>query len=117
MMRKEQHNFRKVISPVPEGVVRPLWSVMIPVYNCAKFLGSNSHKTRSLQDVLEYRNPIEYFANPTSHEIPCIVGTARMYLKSGNTERNRIREIARRREHQVRLVVEVLRGVDVKGQL
>lgn len=27
-----------VIKPVPEGVERPLWSVMIPVYNCAYFL-------------------------------------------------------------------------------
>ena len=26
------------ISPVPEGVQRPLWSVMIPTYNCAKYL-------------------------------------------------------------------------------
>lgn len=26
------------IQPVPEGVHRPLWSVMIPTYNCAKYL-------------------------------------------------------------------------------
>jgi glycosyltransferase involved in cell wall biosynthesis len=26
------------IAPVPEGVHRPLWSVMIPTFNCAKFL-------------------------------------------------------------------------------
>ncbi|HYC86146.1 MAG TPA: glycosyltransferase family 2 protein, partial [Chryseosolibacter sp.] len=27
-----------VIGKVPDGVARPQWSVMIPVYNCAKFL-------------------------------------------------------------------------------
>jgi glycosyltransferase involved in cell wall biosynthesis len=27
-----------VIAPVPEGVHRPLWSVMIPTFNCAKYL-------------------------------------------------------------------------------
>ena len=27
------------IEPVPAGVDRPLWSVMIPTYNCAKYLG------------------------------------------------------------------------------
>ena len=26
------------VAPVPEGVHRPLWSVMIPTYNCAKYL-------------------------------------------------------------------------------
>jgi len=26
------------IGPVPDGVPRPLWSVMIPAYNCAKYL-------------------------------------------------------------------------------
>ncbi|MCF4968177.1 glycosyltransferase family 2 protein [Nostoc sp. CMAA1605] len=27
-----------IISPVPQGVKRPLWSVMIPTYNCAEYL-------------------------------------------------------------------------------
>jgi GT2 family glycosyltransferase len=26
------------ITPVPEGVHRPFWSVMIPTYNCANYL-------------------------------------------------------------------------------
>jgi hypothetical protein len=30
--------FQAVIPPVPEGEARPLWSVMIPSYNCARFL-------------------------------------------------------------------------------
>lgn len=34
------HNslYRAEIPPVPEGTSRPLWSVMIPTYNCAKYL-------------------------------------------------------------------------------
>lgn len=34
----EQHPYRCNIPPVPEGGSRPLWSVMIPTYNCAKYL-------------------------------------------------------------------------------
>jgi hypothetical protein len=32
------HPYRAVIPPVPEGTTRPLWSVMIPTYNCAAYL-------------------------------------------------------------------------------
>ena len=31
--------FQAVVPPVPAGVTRPIWSVMIPSYNCARFLG------------------------------------------------------------------------------
>ncbi|WP_414584592.1 glycosyltransferase family 2 protein [Scytonema sp. PCC 10023] len=34
----EQHLYRASIPPVPEGTQRPLWSVMIPTYNCANYL-------------------------------------------------------------------------------
>lgn len=34
----EQHPYRATISPVLCGTPRPLWSVMIPTYNCAKYL-------------------------------------------------------------------------------
>jgi glycosyltransferase involved in cell wall biosynthesis len=36
-----------LISPVPSGIERPLWSVMIPTFNCAHFLRS------TLESVLE----------------------------------------------------------------
>jgi len=32
------HLYRPIIPPLPDGVKRPLWSVMIPTYNCARFL-------------------------------------------------------------------------------
>jgi len=34
----EQHPYRPTIPTVPEGVPRPLWSVMIPTYSCARYL-------------------------------------------------------------------------------
>jgi glycosyltransferase involved in cell wall biosynthesis len=34
----DQHSYRATILPVIEGVNRPLWSVMIPTYNCAEYL-------------------------------------------------------------------------------
>jgi len=34
----EHHACRAAIAPVAEGVPRPLWSVMIPTYNCAIYL-------------------------------------------------------------------------------
>ncbi|BAZ03874.1 glycosyltransferase family 2 protein [Calothrix sp. NIES-3974] len=35
---KYQQSFREHIKPIPLGESRPLWSVMIPTYNCANFL-------------------------------------------------------------------------------
>ncbi|WP_017316825.1 glycosyltransferase family 2 protein [Mastigocladopsis repens] len=34
----QSDTYRPTIPPVPEGVTRPLWSVMIPTYNCAGYL-------------------------------------------------------------------------------
>jgi len=34
----EQHPYRPTIPPVADSVPRPLWSVMIPTYNCAEYL-------------------------------------------------------------------------------
>ena len=35
----DQHtSYRAEILPVPEGISRPFWSVMIPTYHCARFL-------------------------------------------------------------------------------
>jgi glycosyltransferase involved in cell wall biosynthesis len=33
-----KHPYRSIIPPVPEGSPAPLWSVMIPTYNCADYL-------------------------------------------------------------------------------
>ena len=34
----QQHPQRTKIPSLPEGITRPLWSVMIPTYNCADYL-------------------------------------------------------------------------------
>lgn len=34
----KDHPFRATIPPVAAGIARPLWSVMIPTYNCARYL-------------------------------------------------------------------------------
>jgi len=35
---ENQNPYRPKIASIPEGVTRPLWSVMIPTYNCANYL-------------------------------------------------------------------------------
>lgn len=45
-MKLDQQKF-PAIAPVPAGIHRPLWSVMIPTYNCTKYL------ERTLKSVLE----------------------------------------------------------------
>ncbi|HEU0079982.1 MAG TPA: glycosyltransferase [Longimicrobiaceae bacterium] len=37
-MTGDAHPFREAVPPVPEGEPRPLWSVMIPTYECAGYL-------------------------------------------------------------------------------
>ncbi|PZU99737.1 MAG: family 2 glycosyl transferase [Pseudanabaena sp.] len=34
----DNHSHRLSVAPVPDGVERPFWSVMIPTYNCANYL-------------------------------------------------------------------------------
>lgn len=34
----QQHPYRAIIPPIPNDQNRPLWSVMIPTYNCANYL-------------------------------------------------------------------------------
>ena len=46
-MQDQHQTPRAVIHPIPHGVPRPLWSVMIPTYNCAGYL------RKTLQSVLE----------------------------------------------------------------
>lgn len=35
---QEEHSYRATIPPVLDGIYRPLWSIMIPTYNCASYL-------------------------------------------------------------------------------
>ncbi|MEC4818254.1 MAG: glycosyltransferase [Scytonema sp. PMC 1069.18] len=37
-MINDQYSYRTTVPPVPKGIHRPLWSVIIPTYNCANYL-------------------------------------------------------------------------------
>jgi glycosyltransferase involved in cell wall biosynthesis len=37
-MLNKQNIYCPIVKPVPDGIARPLWSVMIPTYNCATYL-------------------------------------------------------------------------------
>ena len=37
-MQENESGDRARVLPVPDGTIRPLWSVMIPTYNCAQYL-------------------------------------------------------------------------------
>ena len=54
------------------------------------FMGSNSHKTLSIQDVLDYDEVIEFGANPTDSEIDKIIDLAKIKLDQGAGLRNKI---------------------------
>ncbi len=54
------------------------------------FMGSNSHKTLSIQDVLDYDEVIEFGANPTDLEIDKIIDLAKIKLDQGAGLRNKI---------------------------
>jgi len=54
------------------------------------FLGSNSHKTKSLQEMLGYEDIVEFSANPTKKEIPKILKLIKEKIDSGKFLRKKI---------------------------
>jgi len=58
-----------VIEPVPEGIFRPLWSVMIPTYNSGKWLG-HTLKSVMAQDCGRERMQIEVVDNCSTEDDP-----------------------------------------------
>ncbi|GAX34309.1 polysaccharide pyruvyl transferase family protein [Nodularia sp. NIES-3585] len=60
------------------------------------FLGSNSHKTRSLQDVLEYQNVVEFSAYPPLQECQEILKMAQEILEEGEERRNKITTVVKK---------------------
>jgi polysaccharide pyruvyl transferase WcaK-like protein len=64
------------------------------------FLGSQGHKMRSISQVLEYEDTIEFNAFPSDAEIAGIVSLARGYLADGDARRQRIRRVAEDRYEQ-----------------
>lgn len=68
------------------------------------FLGSNSHKTKSLQDLLEYDNPKEYSAIPNQDEIESILLDAKYILDDKDNIRERIRGTVKRRAAEAKKI-------------
>lgn len=60
------------------------------------FMGSNSHKTLSLQEQLGYEDPHEYSAFPEAADIAAMVEESRTRLAEGNATRQRIADAAAR---------------------
>jgi polysaccharide pyruvyl transferase WcaK-like protein len=54
------------------------------------FLGSNSHKTKSLQAMLDYEKPKEYSAIPNQHDIESILLDAKYILANKKKIREKI---------------------------
>lgn len=57
------------------------------------FFGSNSHKTSSLQEVLEYESIEEYSANPKGDEISTIIKKVEYLLQNNSTKRFQINAV------------------------
>jgi polysaccharide pyruvyl transferase WcaK-like protein len=64
------------------------------------FLKSNSHKTRSLQNVLEYNNVIEFPVNPDRNDCEQIYSVAREKIERGEKLRKQIKSVAEKRSKE-----------------
>jgi polysaccharide pyruvyl transferase WcaK-like protein len=69
------------------------------------FLGSNSHKTRSLQEVLEYENVVEFSAYPSLQECQEILKMAQAVLEKGQERRNEIITVVQKLATEAETVV------------
>ena len=72
------------------------------------FLGSNSHKTKSLQEVLEYKEPKEFSVLPTSQECEEIFYLAKTRISEGDKIRATIKEVVQKRAEESKKAVELI---------
>lgn len=72
------------------------------------FLGSNSHKTYSLQQLLEYPAPREFNAIPNAEDVEAIVASARGALTDGADRRRAITTAAANMDQSARGMMECL---------
>jgi len=74
------------------------------------FLGADSHKTRSLQDVLCYDETRLFSALPTAEEAKDIVDLIRRYLRAGRDLRADIESAAQQAAERARSVTDAIGG-------
>jgi len=72
------------------------------------FLGSNSHKTLSLQDVLNYQDPTEYPAIPTHDSCEGILLRVKEILNNENSLRETIRETSLLRAEKTNEIIDLI---------
>ena len=70
------------------------------------FLGSNSHKTFSLQELLDYPAPREFPAIPDADAVEAIVTTARDTLAQGTDRRRAISQAAAKLDDSARGIID-----------
>lgn len=74
------------------------------------FLGADSHKTHSLQELLEYRDPKTFPALPTSDDCRSILAEADNHIRGGVELRKSIREASSRRSKEAAQIGDVVAG-------
>jgi polysaccharide pyruvyl transferase WcaK-like protein len=74
------------------------------------FLGADSHKTRSLQDILGYEETRLFSAVPSAEEAKDIVELIRRYLREGRPLRADIQSASRTAAERARSVTDAIRG-------
>lgn len=67
-----EHSYRDRIAPLPAGVERPMWSVMIPTFNCAHFLGETLESVLA-QDWGRERMQIEVVDDASTNDDPAAI--------------------------------------------
>lgn len=67
--QKNPTEYRAKIPPVPEDIQRPMWSVMIPTYNCAQYLRKTLESVLA-QDPGQERMQIEVVDDCSTEDDP-----------------------------------------------
>ena len=73
------------------------------------FMSSNSHKTKSLQELLEYDIVHEYYVLPSDKEIEQMIERAKFLVGEGNEVRKKIQTRSKELSDSAKKMIEVLR--------
>lgn len=74
------------------------------------FMSSNSHKTKSVQELLQYENIKEFSVIPDDEEIEKILNLGEQYLNEGEKIREKIKNRCKELSEETKMQKELLRG-------